>query len=315
MKEELLNRLAAVSAEEEQILRGGLVDKKLYSYRAQGFHIDAERILSPQQLIAMRMHTRFAPFPAHCHDYIEIMYVCSGSVTHIIEGGHTACIKEGELLFLRSGTGHALQKAALNDVAINFIIKPQFLDSVFDAVGSQNMLWSLLFNSAAAVPYLHFKVSEIVPVQNILENLAYLLLEKQGTSQRILQQTMTLLFLHLLSCSKELCNLPDIAKSTSLVANVLREINENYRTASLTKLAQQNKISMPYLCSEIHKATGQTYKQLLCRRRMEKAAQLLRSTEMPVEEIIQSVGYSNTSYFYRAFKEMYGISPKLYRQS
>lgn len=313
MQQELLSRLAKVSAEEEQLLRGGSVDKKLYTYRAHGFHIDAARILSSQELIAMRIHTRFAPFPAHCHDYIEIMYVCSGSITHIIEGGHTVCVKEGELLFLRGGTGHALQKAALNDVAINFIVMPQFLDSVFNTVGSQNMLWSLLFNANASVPYLNFQVSKIVPVQNCLENLAYLLLEKQSGSQRILQQTMTLLFLHLLSCSKEICDLPHISKSTALVADVLLEIQENYRTASLTKLAQQNKVSMPYICTEIHKATGQTYKQLLCKRRMEKAAQLLRCTTMSVEEIIQSVGYSNSSYFYRAFKLIYGTSPKYYR--
>lgn len=314
MQKELLDRLSIVNAEEKQILHGGTVDKKLYTHRESGFHINASHIISPQKLIAMRSHTRFAPFPAHCHDYIEIMYVCSGSVTHVIEGGHIVCVKAGELLFLRSGTGHALQKAALGDVAINFMVKPQFFDSVFDTVGNHNMLWNLLFKQDNITPYLYFQVAKINPVQNIMENLSYILLEQNNDSQRILQQTMSLLFLHLLSCAKELCEIPNKAKGTSLVADVLQEIHENYRTVLLTSLAKQYKISLPHLCSEIHKETGFTYKQLLCKRRMEKAAQLLRSTNMPIEQVVAHIGYSNSSYFYRAFKEMYGTSPKNFRE-
>ena len=41
---------------------------------------------------------------------------------------------------------------------------------------------------------------------------------------------------------------------------------------------------------------------------------LLTSSQIPVTDIIESIGYDNTSYFYRKFRERYGMSPKEYRQ-
>ena len=40
---------------------------------------------------------------------------------------------------------------------------------------------------------------------------------------------------------------------------------------------------------------------------------MLANSKMPVTDIIESVGYDNTSYFYRKFREKYGMSPKEYR--
>ena len=41
---------------------------------------------------------------------------------------------------------------------------------------------------------------------------------------------------------------------------------------------------------------------------------MLTNTKMPVSEIIQMVGYDNSSYFYRKFRERYGVSPKEFRK-
>jgi AraC-like DNA-binding protein len=46
---------------------------------------------------------------------------------------------------------------------------------------------------------------------------------------------------------------------------------------------------------------------------MSQAAYLLTNSTLPVADIIESVGYDNTSYFYRKFKEWYGMGPKEYR--
>ena len=71
---------------------------------------------------------------------------------------------------------------------------------------------------------------------------------------------------------------------------------------------------MYWLSREIKRRTGRNYKELLQARRMSQAAYLLSSTTLPVADIIESVGYDNTSYFYRKFKEKYGMSPKEYRE-
>jgi DNA-binding response OmpR family regulator len=44
--------------------------------------------------------------------------------------------------------------------------------------------------------------------------------------------------------------------------------------------------------------------------RLTKAAKLLKENSMSVKEILYSVGFNNPSYFYRAFRDFYGVSPK-----
>ena len=47
--------------------------------------------------------------------------------------------------------------------------------------------------------------------------------------------------------------------------------------------------------------------------RMSKAAQLLATTELSVNEIGNAVGYPNQLHFSRAFKSVYGVSPTQYK--
>ncbi|MBP3913007.1 MAG: AraC family transcriptional regulator, partial [Lachnospiraceae bacterium] len=89
MKEELLEQLMPVTAEEEAILNGqNSINRSLYyreekapakSFRAD--EIDAEKVLTNGKLIDMRPHTRFVHFPKHTHNYVEFVYMCRGSTT------------------------------------------------------------------------------------------------------------------------------------------------------------------------------------------------------------------------------------------
>ena len=47
---------------------------------------------------------------------------------------------------------------------------------------------------------------------------------------------------------------------------------------------------------------------------MERAVLLLKNTTLSVEEITVMLGYSNTSNFYKAFREYYGTTPREYLQ-
>jgi len=77
--------------------------------------------------------------------------------------------------------------------------------------------------------------------------------------------------------------------------------------------AEKYGVTISYLSAAVHSTTGFTFKSLLRRKRMEKAAALLSGTKLSVSDIIMAVGYENTSYFYRAFSEMYGVTPREYR--
>lgn len=98
-----------------------------------------------------------------------------------------------------------------------------------------------------------------------------------------------------------------------LTGTVLNYIEEHYKNGSLSELAEIMNYDVYWLSKAIKKQTGKTYKELLQSKRMSQAAYLLTNSTLPVADIIESVGYDNTSYFYRKFKEWYGMGPKEYR--
>ena len=49
--------------------------------------------------------------------------------------------------------------------------------------------------------------------------------------------------------------------------------------------------------------------------RLNKAAELLKTTDLSVKDVGINVGYANTSYFVKAFGNFYGLTPLQYRQA
>ena len=313
MRDDLMRELRRVTEEEEQLLAGGQVDKSLYT-SGGGFLIDSDKLLAKGKLITVRPHTRFAAFPMHTHNYVEIMYMCSGQTIHQIEGRPPLTLRTGELLFLNQHASHAVERAGEEDVGVNFIVLPQFFDVALNLIGTDNVLGKFLLSglrqSGGEMSCLHFRVAEAPTVQNLVENLVWSLVHPQPNARRINQATMGLLLLQLLNYTEDL----EEASGNGAVLAALREIEENYRTADLTRLAAELHVSLPYLSAAVHRATGRTFKELLLEKRLSKAAQLLRETRLTTQDIILAVGYENTSYFYRAFRARFGVTPKDYRK-
>ena len=197
----LLQRLSQITEEERELLQGRGVDRALYA-SGRAFEVDAAKMLEKGKLMSIRPHTRFAPFPRHSHNYVEIMYMCRGKTVHRIDGDALVTLEAGELLFLNRHASHAIQRADAGDIAVNFIVLPQFFDEAFNMAGMDNVLSRFLlgelYTGGAAVSYLHFRVREVLPVQNLVENMVWTLVNRQPGARRINQVTMGLLLLQLM---------------------------------------------------------------------------------------------------------------------
>ena len=274
-------------------------------------------MLEKGKLMSIRPHTRFAPFPRHSHNYVEIMYMCRGKTVHRIDGDALVTLEAGELLFLNRHASHAIQRADAGDIVVNFIVLPQFFDEAFNMAGMDNVLSRFLlgelYTGGAAVSYLHFRVREVLPVQNLVENMVWTLVNRQPGARRINQVTMGLLLLQLMHYTECIDMSRNGSVRSPMVEAALREIEENYRAASLTDVAAAFHVGLPYLSAEVKRATGSTFKELLLHKRLDKAARLLRETRLTIQEVCAEVGYDNTSYFHRVFRRRYGKSPKEYR--
>ncbi len=317
MNQELLRVLEQITAEEQLILSGNLsVEKERYT-TGKEFVIDSKKMLEKGKLIDVRTHTRFIPFPKHKHNYIEIIYMCTGSTTHIINDTSKVVLKAGDLLFLNQNSYQEILPAGEKDIAINFIVLPEFFDVAFTMLDGENLLKDFIIEAlrqdSGKSNYLHFKVSDILPIQNLMENIIWSLVNKQPNTRKINQTTMGLLFLQLLNYTDKIEQQENDPYDNYIVLSVLRYIEENYKDGSLTRLAEELNQSVYTLSKLIKRNTGHTYKDLLQMKKFNKAVELLNNTRLSISDIIAAVGYDNTSYFHRVFKNKYHMTPNQFR--
>lgn len=317
MNTELLEQLKKISQEEQQILDGNKAIQKALYASTDEFIIDSKKMLETGKLIDIRPHTRFAHFPSHTHNYIEIIYMCQGTTTHLINNRTPIVLEAGDFLFLNQNVTQEIMPAGLDDIAVNFFVLPEFFDKLFSLIEEENNLRNFLVGSLkhekSLVDYLHFQTRDILPIQNLAENLIWFLLNKQPNQRNIIQSTMGLLFLQLTNYTDKMNQTMSDQFEQNMVFTALRYIDEKYKEGTLHELSHLLNQPTYYISKLIKKHSGETFKSLLQTKRLNQAAYLLQHTRLPVEDIIGIVGYDNSSYFHRKFKEHYQMTPKAYR--
>ena len=100
-----------------------------------------------------------------------------------------------------------------------------------------------------------------------------------------------------------------------LIQKVINEINLHLDASlSLKTLAAQCYISPSYLSNVFKQETGQTLTDYISRRRMERAARLLLTTNARVAVVAEEVGILDVNYFTKMFKNATGQTPTAYRR-
>jgi AraC-like DNA-binding protein len=314
MNKALINELRKITKEEKEILKGNTeVNKQIYM-NSSTMEVDSKKLLDNGRLIQIRPHTRFIHFPAHIHNYVEVVYMCEGSTHHIVNGSDVI-LNKGELLFLNQNATQEIMPALENDIAINFIIVPEFFDLPLKMIGDEkSLIWDFLIgclkNKDQHKGFLHFKTAEVLPIQNLVENMIWTIMNEQDT-RSINQVTMGLLLLELMNHTDKVTSGSNYEQD--LLFAVFRYIEQNYKEGELATLAEIMNCDMLWLSRMIKKLTGSTYTELVQKKKLDQAAFLLSRTNISIVDIGYNIGYENTSYFHRIFKEFYGQTPRQYR--
>ena len=267
MDQELLGALSVITEEEQRILNGrDNIDQKIYTEKKE-LIVDCDKLLERGKLIQVRPHTRFIRFPKHRHNYVEVIYMCSGQTRHLINE-EEVILRQGELLFLSQKATQEIDAAGENDIGVNFIILPEFFDKSLQMMGEeQNPLRDFIIGCLRGegdndIGYLHFKVADVLPVQNLVENLIWTLMHNQPNKRSINQVTMGLLFLQLLNHTDKVVT-GNGQTEEDVVLSILRFVEEHYRDGELTELAQSLHYDLYWLSRMIKKRTGKTYIRLI----------------------------------------------------
>ena len=315
MDKRIIERLSAITEEEQAILDGRTtIDREIYMQGADNT-INSRKLLASGKLITVRPHTRFIDFPEHRHDYVEVVYMCTGQTRHQVNG-HEILLKQGELLLLNQRALHAVSKASREDVAVNFIVLPDFFKTALSAIGEEEtplrrFLIDCLCGQNTGPGYLHFQIYGEKSLENLIENLLWTLLWETPNRRKVSQMTMAVLLLQLMGSMDTLAAADGEEEA---VLQALRYVESRYADGSFWELAELLHYDVSWLSRQIKRKTGKTYTQLVQDKRLAQAAYLLKNTDRNVSDISLAVGYENISYFHRLFAGAYGCSPKEYRQ-
>ena len=106
------------------------------------------------------------------------------------------------------------------------------------------------------------------------------------------------------------------APRSAPIQTVLKYLTNSYMTATtLSSLAAQLNLSVPYLSKKFKDEVGVTYLEYLHSRRISEACRILSTSDDSVESVAEFVGYSDSKKFREKFKEIMGISPREYRRN
>lgn len=91
-------------------------------------------------------------------------------------------------------------------------------------------------------------------------------------------------------------------------------IEQNFQNEiTIEDIAGSCGLNRSYFGKIFHENIGKTPQEFLISYRMTKATELLKLTQLPIADIGNAVGYPNQLHFSRAFKNVYGISPRQWR--
>ena len=318
LDKELLEYLENVTEQEQEILKS---DRSVLSYFTKDGSsavVDSDVVMKPMTMIDIMKQPRFVSLPEHTHNYIELVYMCSGSTTHMINGPTEITITEDDLLFLPQGTSHSVSSAGFRDIAIRFVILPEFLQYPLSMLREDTVLRRFIQNAAEKRPsecdFLQFHIHDMPEAKNLLENMIRLLLHRRRNSRQVLQATMGVLLLALSERTYMITVGSPSSYEQQVVLEALNYIETNYKTATLAKFCESCHQPDYKISRLIKKSSPYTFSPYIQKTRLLQAAHLLTETKEPVENIITDVGYENSSHFHKLFRKTYSMTPKQYRR-
>jgi AraC family transcriptional regulator, melibiose operon regulatory protein len=305
-------------------------EKVLKEYKPTFKDIDGDRVylfnrgfdirdLPIEENVSISQQPYDSDIPLHMHNYIEMMFVYRGTCTVKVKGKKID-LKKGELILINKETPHSVGATTKQDIVINIILKQDYLSPSFlsrfsqKSIISQFMIESLLSNRRQN-HFLIFRSGEQTNVIEIMENIMCEFFERDFCSGEIIDSYLIVLFSTLIRYKNNLTSQEQLNQNdnTSLL-DFLRYIEDNYKNCSLVKMGQKFGFNPSYLSTLLKKGTGKSFKELLQIQRLNQAALFLSNSNLPIPEIVEEVGYSSVTFFYKKFKELYHDTPYNYRE-
>lgn len=220
-------------------------------------------------------------------------------------------IKEGSCYIGQPYSGYAAKREGEDDcIIIGILIKKDtfirdFLTSLSADLPMLNFFLEPHKNRFAD----EFALMDIPaesPIWPLLELIVLEYAHKTADTQKVIKHLVMALSMYLSAEYKRQHH----PKANTLADKIAAYIESHVDSATLQNTAKHFGYHPVYISRLLPQKIGQTFSELLLEKRMKRAKLLISHSELPIEKIAAMLGYSNSSNFYKAFREYYGTSPR-----
>ncbi|KAF1297547.1 hypothetical protein BAU15_07490 [Enterococcus sp. JM4C] len=281
--------------------------------------IDSSNFFEGDHPIEVFRHLRYLPAKEHSNDHFEVIYVFSGQVKATINNEEMS-MKDGDICILSPNTSHSISSFSDEVIVYNILIKSEIFESQFiDFASNTNNILSNFFSLSLLKnvnAYIFFDTNND---SHLKEYIKYIV--KEHTSERkyrkeMINNLVSALFILLLRYHEEhsfsSSLVTDIKNQKNL--DIIKHIQNNYSDVTLTSLSEMFSYSERQISRIVRTFTNYSFGKFVTNIKLEKAMNLLQSTNMSIDAIAESVGYEDSSAFFRQFKKNFGSTPATYRK-
>lgn len=255
----------------------------------------------------------------HSHNFFEITYVMKGQCTFLFEG-ESATLSEGDVCIVSPLSGHSLPLKP-GCLAVSIVVRKSTFDAMFGNLLAKQDLLSLFFRNSLyetrRANYVLLNTGKDEKPFHAVQELAYECNLVDDNANTCAVSLLNLFLARTLRAAKETVTLHHYEGYSERDFNftlVLQYIQQNYRTVTLSSLAEAFHFSETYLSKLIRKKMNQSFTEVLRTLKMNHAMEYLLNTSMKVSEIADAVGYDSVDHFSRTFRKVYGVPPQEYKK-
>lgn len=260
-------------------------------------------------------HPRYTRPQLHRHNYFEINYVLSGH-GHFYFEKETRIMREGELCVIAPHSNHDFLIEDESTVFTICIRRSTFDTTFFSLIFRKDLLsyfFRMILQGDQHANYLLFFTKNTYLMKQFFRHMMLESHKRDVYSNSCCISYVNLMFSSLLRSYSQTIQFYNYQMGTDF-SLVLQYIQHNYRTLSLSSLANLFHYSEPHLCTLIKQNTGFTFTELIKRLRMADAVNYLINTNIRISEIADRIGYNSADHFSRVFRSTFGMSPQEYRR-
>lgn len=241
----------------------------------------------------------------HWHDEIEIIYITAGSGTFIIDLIEYP-VNKGDLLFIKKGALHSGIGDKLEGCECHtLILHPNFLKShQYDTI-EERYITPLLKEEITILPYSphHTQLQELMT--QIIQQF-----QTKPTAYEIMIKALCLQLLAVLYQTHTVNQPVGSSKKVTALKLVLAYIHQNFQhKITIHELAELVGYSDYYFIHFFKQEAGMKCIDYINHIRLQKAHQLLTTTDLSITQIAYDCGFENLSYFTKKYKEKYLLTP------